>query len=234
MTSSISYQPQSNKHSHTIAQPRRSTNDLVKKKLWNSLSYIITLSYSCFGSSGVSFLLFAPPLEDFSSDLVGLSGVTVFLPLSLRYQFCLRIFFFLNFSAPPINTTISRSRSVPSCGSTAKKKSLLLSIPLTLAGCPWWRSLSPPALFLLSQIDAYTRGGAYRPPANLDPIKAILFCALVVSFTHIILPNIFQNVVWDVSWTWSWRLLYGFTESMLGTSFVLVGCVTTQGLLLLS
>lgn len=47
-----------------------------------------------------------------------------------------------------------------SCGSTArKKKSVLLSIPLTLSCCCWlvvtdwrwrWRSLSPPGLFLLS------------------------------------------------------------------------------------
>lgn len=115
-------------------------------------------------------MLFAPPLEDFSSDLVGLSGVTVFLPLSLRYQFCLRIFFssstFLHHQSIQQSLALVRfPRVVP----PRKKKFLLLSIPLTLAGCPWWRSLSPPALFLLSQIDAYTRGGAYRPPANLDP-----------------------------------------------------------------
>lgn len=137
------------------------------------MSYIITLSYSCFLLLvlfyGVAFLLacLRRRCEDFCSALVGLSGVTVFLPLSLRYQFCLRILFLFSSSTFLHHQSIQQSLALLQCSVLGflvwfhreKKKSVLLSIPLTLSCCCWlvvtdwrwrWRSLSPPGLFLLS------------------------------------------------------------------------------------
>lgn len=98
--------------------------------------------------------------EDFCSALLGsvsrrchcFSSIITALSILPAYFFSSSTFL----HRPPINTTISRSRWASSCGSTAKKKSVLVSIPLTLApgGGPFRRRSR---LVFVAQIDAYTR-----------------------------------------------------------------------------
>lgn len=79
------------------------------------MSYIITLSYSCFLllvllRCWLLACLFVPPLRGFLLCLGRSLGChcfsSIITALSILPAY---FFFFLNFSAPPINTTISRS-----------------------------------------------------------------------------------------------------------------------------
>lgn len=115
------------------------------------MSYIITLSYSCFLllvllRCWLLACLFAPPLRGFLLCLGRSLGCHCFSSIITALSILPAYFFFL----PQLFCTTNQYNNLSlyytvcwasSCGSTArKKKSVLLSIPLTLSCC--WLSLT--------------------------------------------------------------------------------------------